>query len=124
MILPLSNVWKIDGHSIPEPQIFEVGMEDLETSAERTSNGIAHRKRARQGVRSTTYGYEWIEQEQLSYVLNLLKPEWIMFQYPDPETGITIKECYSSKKSAALYLYSKEEGKTIWKNATWNIIER
>lgn len=107
---------------MPIPQTYSVNMEDLETSAERTADGILHRQRARQGVRKLSFGYTVITQESYSKLLKMLKPEFINLQYFDPENGISTIECYCSTKQGELYGRYFYGG--LWRNVTFNCIER
>lgn len=122
MINELSDIWEIDGKSMPTPQTYSVSMEDLEISAERTADGILHRQRARQGVRKVSFGYTAITQDAYSRLLKMLKPEFIDLQYLDPERGISTIECYCSTKGGELYNAYMYDG--LWRNVTFNCIER
>ncbi len=121
-MLELSEIWKIDGKSIFQPSGHIVSMEDLETSAERTADGILHRERARQGVRKVGFSYDLITQEELSQLIPMLAPEFIKLTYLDPEYGIHTIEAYCSRKQSELYSAVFYNG--LWRAVQFNVIER
>lgn len=50
MRLPDSNIWKIDGVPIPSPSSFSLQSEHLQSSGERTTDGILHKETVRYNV--------------------------------------------------------------------------
>lgn len=117
-----SQIYAIGGYKPPSPSSASVSITDLELSAERDANGYVHRERARQGVRSISFSYDLLGQEDLQRLIVVMRPVFFNLTYLDPEYGRHTIECYASKKSQELYSAVLYNG--LWRNVQFNCIER
>ena len=122
LLLPYSEIYKINGKPIFSPTSSSVSIEDLETSAERTADGTLHRERARQGVRKISFTYDRLTQEEMQLLIPMLSPVFFELTYLDPEKGTNTITCYCSSKSSDLYSAVFYGG--YWMGVKFNCIEK
>jgi hypothetical protein len=125
MRLPDSNIWKIDGVPIPSPSSFSLQSEHLQSSGERTADGILHKETVRYNVvAGASFSYDVISQEQMQEILDLVSQEKEYFEltYFDFRKGIRTITCYSNSISAELYNAVLYNG--LWTDLKFTCIER
>lgn len=122
LLLPYSEIYKINGKPIFSPTSASVSIEDLETSAERTADGTLHRERARQGVRKISFTYDRLTQEEMQLLIPMLSPVFFELTYLDPENGTNTITCYCASKSSDLYSAVFYDG--YWMSVKFNCIEK
>ena len=122
ILLPYSEIYKINGKPIFSPTSASVSIEDLETSAERTADGTLHRERARQGVRKISFTYDRLTQEEMQLLIPMLSPVFFELTYLDPEKGTNTITCYCASKSSDLYSAVFYDG--YWMSVKFNCIEK
>lgn len=83
-----SMYFSIDGTRIPDPSRYDYSSQSLDTSAERDTKGLLHRKMV-----ATKYNVslEWqaLDYETASNILRMVKSPKIEFGFPCPEVPIT-----------------------------------
>lgn len=78
--------FKISGNAIPDPSGFKYSVADVDTSAERDTTGLLHRKMVatKHNVGLT---YNAIDYETAQQILGWLNHPSFTLTYPDPQTG-------------------------------------
>lgn len=120
----LSNVWKINGQAIYTPDInTKIELESIAgDSSGRTDDGIMHIDWIRPSMRKIYIRYSVMTTNEMAFVLNLIQGKEYALTYPDPILGVRTIDCYTSNSSTELYsavLYN-----SLWRNVTFNCIEK
>ncbi len=118
----------INGTPIPDPTYpggCSQNIADLDTSAERTADGLLHRARVRQGVATVGLRYVNIGRDMCTEILALLKDDKFRFTFFDKNIGaMRTGDFYVGDRSSEDYWLpagSPESGKYV--NLTFNVIE-
>lgn len=111
----------VDGKVIPSPSGYTYDDADIsQKDAGRTEDLVMQKKRIGQQKRiQLTWAY--LNDEQISVVLNAFDPEYIFVEYYDAKAkGYVTKEFYVTDRSAVMY--NKRLG--LWTSLSFNIVER
>ncbi|MDR2649135.1 MAG: hypothetical protein LBB94_05385 [Clostridiales bacterium] len=114
-------VLKIDGAEYPQPDAYKVDVEPV-GRWERNSEGmlvgdfVAYKTKL-----FATWGV--LSGEQLSAILGGVDTFWLTIEYLDPRTnGYSTGTFYASPRSSPLIF--QKNGKTYWKDVSFNLIEQ
>jgi hypothetical protein len=120
----LSTVWKINGQAIYTPDVdTKVEIESLVgESSGRTDDGIMHIDWIRTQIRKVYIKYSAMTKEEMAFMLNLVQGKEYTLTYEDPILGVNTINCYTSNSSAELYSAVLHNG--LWRNVTFNCIEK
>ncbi len=118
----------IDGKRIPDPAYpggCSQSIADLDTSAERTADGLLHRARVRQGVATVSLRYTNIGRDKCAEILQMLQPDKFKFTFFDKNVGaMRTGDFYVGDRTSEDYWLpagSPEAGKFV--NLAFNVIE-
>lgn len=64
-----------------------------------------------------------LTEDELSYIMNLLLPEFVSVTYDDPLYGVVTKTMYANNHGAE-YMFRSRDGKDYWRNVTFPLVER
>ncbi len=122
MLIPLSNIYKINGNAIPNPTSYGYDSEDIysDDSGQRSLDGKAHicvlaKKRI------ITLKYDALPQVQMQQLLRNFHSATYQLTFLDPEFGVTTMECYTPARKSDLYSSVFYNG--LWRNASFECRE-
>lgn len=125
ILLPLSKIYAINGQAIPSPSEAPPDIEGIQTFAERTDNGLMHKETVAY-KRHITVKYDVLTEEEYKKILDLVitdpPTEYFAFKYRDPQKGVTTITCFANKFGGELYSAIYYNG--LWRNITFNCVER
>jgi len=112
---------KIDGVQIPDPSDYQVGIYDL-SRAERNAAGTIVIDRIAT-KRKLELMWRYLSNEELSNLLKLVSPVFFEVEYVDPQdNGRRVGVFYCGDRTVGAFRY--KNGKIIWKDIKFNLIER
>lgn len=114
---------KINGIKMPSPTDISVTIADISSeNSKRNARGDMLIDRITT-KRKLELSWDIISLEDMSLTLKLVKDIFFTVEYPDPEEGkFLTKTFYVGDRTAPILAY--KEGKPIWKNVKFNLIER
>ena len=118
----VSQIWKLNGAAIAEPNSFETELSDAEAGSFRTVDGRLHRKLTARGLRTVRFGYALISGELLSEIIDGMDRDYFTLTCPDPEEGETELECCCKKLSGSLL--KLENGEATWSDVQFVCVQR
>lgn len=112
---------KINGVELPTPSDYSVGIMDI-SKAERNARGTMIIERIAT-KRKIEVSWNFLSQEDLSRVLNLVSPVFFTVEYIDPQEGrVKIGTFYVGDRVPKAMDY--RNGKIRWKDIKISLIER
>jgi hypothetical protein len=113
----------IGGSEIPAPDTYEVTINDLDASANRSGNGTLFRDRI--AVKHTiNLGWASLTSTELSQILQAVSPVFFEVSYLDPQVnGLNAGTFYVSDRPNSLAM-KQSDGTYTWKNVSFSIVER
>ena len=126
-MLKRTSLLQIDGKQLPEPtQAADVQFSDIESSDSGSDEmGVYHREVLRFGVLTCTLTYDYLDNADCAYLLELLQNK-TTFQFTCPAassaadvTQTTTRTCYCSNYGAALQRLKAG----VWRDMTLEIKE-
>lgn len=114
---------RINGVKMPTPTSFSVSISDISSDdSKRNARGDMLIDRICT-KRKIEMSWDFITLEDMSLTLNLVKDIFFTVEYPDPQEGkFLTKTFYVGDRTAPMCVL--KEGKPIWKNVKFNLIER
>lgn len=111
----------IDGITIPTPTEYRVGIQDI-SKAERNARGAMIIERIAT-KRKLELSWQYLSQEQLQQLLQLVAPVFFSVSYPDPQDGTTrTGTFYCGDRSTGALDY--RNGQIRWRDIKFNLVER
>lgn len=112
---------EINNVPIPTPSSFQVGIMDL-SKAERNAKGDMLIDRIAT-KRKIELKWKHLEVGQLASLLQLVNNVYFFVKYPDPMTGrFETKTFYVGDRTTPMYSFI--DGKPVWNDIGFNIIEK
>ena len=106
---------RINGVEMPSPTVFGVGISDI-SSEDMLIDRVATK-------RKIELSWDFISFEDMSKLLKLVKDVFFKVSYPDPQEGYIItKTFYVGDRNT--YVAVVKDGKPVWKDVKFNLIER
>ena len=94
-LIPMSNIWKIDGDPLPQPSDFSVDSEDVHSAnSGRDQSGTMNLKVVAFGKRSVEIKYDLLPKSQMSAIMKHFHKLYYQLTYPDPEYVTRSMTCY------------------------------
>ena len=120
----LSSVLKINGQAIYDPDFdTQVDYDSLvDESSGRTDDGIMHIGWVRTDIRKVYIKYSALTKAEIADILGKVQGKEYTLTYEDPILGVNTIDCYTSNSSALLYSAVLYNG--LWRNVTFNCIEK
>lgn len=114
---------RINGVEMPSPTVFGVGISDISSEdSKRNANGDMLIDRVAT-KRKIELSWDFISFEDMSKLLKLVKDVFFEVTYPDPQEGhIIAKTFYVGDRNT--YVAVMKDGKPVWKDVKFNLIER
>lgn len=113
------NATEIDDHvyscsdleDFPTPSLLETTLSDLDKDPYTDLDGYTHRNRVRNDVISTLeISYDILSDNDISYILNRIAPEWIYIELIDKKTKKkSVHKMYASDKTFGTFKVWKDE---------------
>ncbi len=120
----LSTIYKINGQAIYDPDFdAQVDLDSLVGEGSgRTDDGIMHIEWIRPEIRKVYIKYSALTDAEIADILSKVQGKEYTLTYKDPILGIHTIDCYTSNSSALLYSAVLYNG--LWRNVTFNCIEK
>ena len=113
----------INGANVPSPDTYQVTIADLDSSANRSSNGTLFRDRVAV-KRTIELGWAFLDATELSTVLQAISPVFFSVAYLDPEYNTTrVGTFYVSDRTQAVAI-KQPDGSYKWGNVGFSLVER
>lgn len=114
---------RINGVNMPTPTSFSVSISDISSDdSKRNARGDMLIDRICT-KRKIEMSWDFITLEDMSLTLNLVKDIFFTVEYPDPQEGkFLTKTFYVGDRTAPMCVL--KDGKPMWKNVKFNLIER
>lgn len=114
---------RINGVNMPTPTSFSVSISDISSDdSKRNARGDMLIDRICT-KRKIEMSWDFITLEDMSLTLNLVKDIFFTVEYPDPQEGkFLTKIFYVGDRTAPMCVL--KDGKPMWKNVKFNLIER
>ena len=124
-MLPKSDIYKINGVAIPQPTKANPKISGFQLFGERTNDALMHKETVGY-KRHIELSYEAISQAQSSALLDMViktpPVEYFQFTYIDMQKGIQTITAFANEFGSELYSAIFYDG--LWRNVTFNVIER
>ena len=124
-MLPVSNIYKINGVPIPQPTKASPKISGFQLFGERTNDALMHKETIAY-KRHIEVNFEVMSQAEISTLLNMVikdpPVEYFQFTYLDPQKGVQTITAFSNEFGEELYSAIFYDG--LWRNVTFNVIER
>lgn len=119
----MSNFIKINGVEMPQPSSFTCTIMDISSDGtSRDANGTMHIDRICT-KRKIELEWKYLNMQDMSKILKLVRNIFFTVTYPDPMEGHTItKTFYVGDRTTGMY--SCVDGEPKWKDIKYNLIER
>ena len=113
----------VDGVGMPCPSTFEWGLQDISAAESgRTDDTIMHKNRVGQ-KRKISLGWQAINWETTSKIMQAFNPEYVSVKYPDMLSGkYETRTFYVGDRTAPVKLWWV--GKKLIETISFDIIER
>ena len=113
----------VDGVKMPCPSTFEWGLQDISAAESgRTDDSLMHKNRVSQ-KRKISIGWQSVDWETTSFIMNAFNPEYINVRYPDMLSGAyETRTFYVGDRTAPVKLWWV--GKKLIETISFDIIER
>lgn len=121
----LDNNWKVGTSPIFTPAA-NVGVEHQNiagSSSGRTEDGVMHIDWVRRDCIKISISYGYLNDAELAYILNLVQGKEFTFHYLDQGQHKSIN-AYCSNCSYTLYHYNQQTGAAMYKDVSFNVIEK
>lgn len=113
----------IGGIEMPSPDTYEVGISDLDASANRSGNGTLFRDRIAV-KRTINLGWTSLTATELSQILQAVSPVFFAVIYLDPQlNNLTAGTFYVSDRTQAVAM-KQSDGSYKWGNVSFSLVER
>lgn len=113
----------ISGAVMPAPDIYEVGISDLDASANRSSNGTLFRDRIAV-KRTIKLGWALLTSAELSQILQAVSPVFFTVNYLDPQLNALIAGTFYASDRTQAVAVKQSDGSYKWSNISFSLVER
>ena len=124
-MLQKSDIYKINGTPIPQPTNASPRISGFQLFGERTNDALMHKETVAY-KRHIELKFDKMEQNEMSALLNMVikdpPVEYFQFTYFDPQKGIQTITAFSNEFGQELYSAVFYGG--LWRNVSFNVIER
>ena len=113
----------ISGTLIPSPDTYEVVISDLDSSANRSSNGTLFRDRVAV-KRTINLGWTSLTAIELSQLLQAVSPVFFAVTYLDPQLNTMMAGTFYVSDRTQAVAIKQSDGSYKWGNVSFSLVER
>lgn len=115
--------------ALPPPQTLTVSLQDIDAATTtRSANGTMLRDRVAGGASAKRkLELEWpaMDVSKAKTILQAVQDEFFFVRYPDPYTGgMRTAQFYAGDRSAPMYSFNLYGRGILWRNLSFNLVEK